>query len=40
MEEPLLAGHLLSLHFDPEDGGSTILRNVGVFPPEYDALQF
>jgi len=27
----------LPTHFNPEDGGSTILRNVGIQPPQNTA---
>jgi hypothetical protein len=35
----LLAGFVLGLLFDPEDGSSTLLRNIGGIPPDYTALQ-
>jgi hypothetical protein len=35
----LLAGFLLHLLFHPEDVGSTFLRNVGGFLPDYTMLQ-
>jgi hypothetical protein len=35
----LLAGFLLELLFDPEDGGSTFLQNVSGHLPEYMALH-
>jgi hypothetical protein len=31
----LLAGYFLGLLFNPEDGGSTFLRNVTEFPIDY-----
>jgi hypothetical protein len=29
-----VSGSLLGLHFDPEDGSSTSLRNVGIYLPD------
>jgi hypothetical protein len=34
-----LAGFLLGLLFEPEDGGEKFLRNIGGVPPNYTALQ-
>jgi hypothetical protein len=34
----ILAGFLLGLLFDTEDGGSTFLRNMGGLLPDYTAL--
>lgn len=31
----ILVGYLLGLLFDPEDGGSTVLRNIGKLSPQY-----
>jgi hypothetical protein len=35
----LHAGGLLSLHFNPEDGGATFLLNVVELLPDYTSLD-
>jgi hypothetical protein len=39
MERALLLSSRGLLHFDSEDGGSVVLRNVGVLPSHYSLLQ-
>jgi hypothetical protein len=34
-----LAVHLLSLLFDPEDGGTILIRNISKLLPDYTLLQ-